>query len=52
MQKSLKKKQALILEKQAHLDAMELDETSEEEDEEFDELEYTGPNEEEVYETL
>ena len=43
-------KQALILEKQAHLDAMELDETSEEDEEEFDELEYTGPNEEEVYE--
>jgi len=46
------KKQALILEKQALLDEMRLDETSEEEDEmeEFDELEYTGPNEEEVYE--
>ena len=43
-------KQALILEKQAHLDAMELDETSEEDEEEFDELEYTGPNEEKVYE--
>ena len=42
-------KQALILEKQAHLDAMKLDETSEEDEEEFDELEYTGPNEEEVY---
>jgi len=43
-------KQALILEKQAHLNEMELDETSEEDEEEFDELEYTGPNEEEVYE--
>jgi len=43
-------KQALILEKQAHLDEMELDEISEEEEEEFDELEYTGPNEGEVYE--
>ena len=45
-------KQALILEKQAHLDEMKLDEISDEEDEmeEFDELEYTGPNEEEVYE--
>jgi RNA polymerase primary sigma factor len=41
-------KQALILEKQAQLDEMEIDEIGEEE--EFDELEYTGPNEEEVYE--
>ena len=39
-------KQALILEKQAHLNELELDETSEEDEEEFDELEYTGPNEE------
>ena len=31
---------------------MELDEISEKEEEEFDELEYTGPNEEEVYEAL
>ena len=38
-------KQALIIEKQALLDEMELDEISEEEEEEFDELEYTGPNE-------
>ena len=42
-------KQALIIEKQALLAKMELDEISEEEEEEFDELEYTGPNEEEVY---
>jgi len=42
-------KQALIVEKQALLAKMELDEISEEEEEEFDELEYTGPNEEEVY---
>jgi len=41
-------KQALILEKQAQLDEMEIDEIGEEE--EFDELEYTGPNEGEVYE--
>ena len=38
-------KQALIIEKQAQLDELELDEISEEEEEEFDELEYTGPNE-------
>jgi RNA polymerase primary sigma factor len=43
-------KQALIIEKQALLDEMKLDETSEEEEDEFDELEYTGPNEGEVYE--
>jgi len=42
-------KQALIIEKQAQLDKMELDEISEEDEEEFDELEYTGPNEGEVY---
>ena len=42
-------KQALIIEKQALLAKMALDEISEEEEEEFDELEYTGPNEEEVY---
>jgi len=42
-------KQALIIEKQAHLEEMEFDEISEEEEEEFDELEYTGPDEEEVY---
>lgn len=42
-------KQALIAEKQALLAKMELDEISEEDEEEFDELEYTGPNEEEVY---
>jgi len=41
-------KQTLINEKQAQLDALELDETSEEE-EEFDDLEYTGPDESEVY---
>ena len=40
-------KQALIIEKQAHLDELELDEISEEE--EFEELEYTGPDEEKVY---
>ena len=39
-------KQALIIEKQAHLDEMEVDENDEEE---FDELEYTGPDEGEVY---
>jgi RNA polymerase primary sigma factor len=43
-------KQALIIKKQAHLDEMKLDEISEEEEEEFDELEYTGPDEGEVYE--
>jgi len=42
-------KQALIVEKQALLAKMEPDEISEEDEEEFDELEYTGPNEEEVY---
>jgi len=41
-------KQTLINEKQAKLDALELDEISEEE-EEFDDLEYTGPDESEVY---
>ena len=43
-------KQALILEKQIQLEEMKPDEISEEEEDEFDELEYTGPNEEEVYE--
>ena len=48
-------KQILIKEKQAELDAMDLDELSELDDEElkedeFDELEYTGPNEEQVFE--
>jgi len=42
-------KQALIIEKQARLEEMEHGEISEEDEEEFDELEYTGPNEEEVY---
>ena len=42
-------KQALIIEKKALLDAIEHDETSEEEEDEFDELEYTGPDEGEVY---
>ena len=42
-------KQALIIEKKAILEEKELDEISEEEEEEFDELEYTGPDEEEVY---
>ena len=42
-------KQALILEKQAHLDEMKLDEISESDEEDFDELEYTGPDEGEVY---
>jgi len=42
-------KQALIIEKQAHLEEIEHGEISEEDEEEFDELEYTGPNEEEVY---
>ena len=37
------------MEKQALLDEMELDEISEAEEEEFDELEYTGPDEGEVY---
>jgi len=41
-------KQALIVEKKSHLDELKLDEISEDE-EEFDELEYTGPNEGEVY---
>ena len=44
------KKQALIIEKQAYLDKLELDEISEEAEEEFEELEYTGPDEGEVYE--
>ena len=42
-------KQALIIEKQAQLEEMELDKISEEEEEEFEELEYTGPDEEAVY---
>ncbi|MDC0238795.1 RNA polymerase sigma factor RpoD [Candidatus Thioglobus sp.] len=42
-------KQALIIEKQAQIDELELDEINEEEEEEFDELEYTGPDEGEVY---
>ncbi len=42
-------KQALIIEKQALLDEIKHDEISEEEEEEFDELEYTGPDEGEVY---
>ena len=47
-------KQILIKEKQAQLDAMDLDEMSELDDEEleedeFDELEYTGPDEGQVY---
>jgi len=50
----IKEKQALLDEKQALLDAMETDQLSEEmdedEEEDFDELEYTGPNEEMVYE--
>ena len=41
-------KQALIVEKKSHLDELKLDGISEDE-EEFDELEYTGPNEGEVY---
>ena len=46
-------KQILIKEKQAELDAMDLDEMSDDEElekDEFDELEYTGPNEGQVYE--
>ena len=43
-------KQALIMEKQTQLDEMELDDISEEQEDEFDELEYTGPDEGEVYE--
>ena len=46
-------KQILIKEKQAELDAMDLDELSddeEQEEDEFDELEYTGPDEDQVYE--
>ena len=46
-------KQILIKEKQAELDAMDLDEMSdyeELEEDEFDELEYTGPDEGQVYE--
>ena len=50
----IKAKQALLDEKQAELDAMEIDELSEEldedEEEDFDELEYTGPDEGMVYE--
>ena len=42
-------KQALIIEKQSQLDELEPDKISEEGEEEFDELEYTGPNEGEVY---
>ena len=46
-------KQILIKEKQAELDAMDLDEMSDDEaleEDEFDELEYTGPDEDQVYE--
>ena len=44
-------KQILIKEKQAELAAMDLDEMSDDEEEdEFDELEYTGPDEGQVYE--
>ena len=46
-------KQILIKEKQAHLDAMEIDENEEdfdEDEEDFDELEYTGPDEGMVFE--
>jgi len=43
-------KQTLIMEKQSKLEEMEIDEISEEDEEEFDELEYTGPDEGEVYE--
>ena len=50
----IKEKQAQLDEKQAQLDAMESDELSEEidedEEEDFDELEYTGPDEGMVYE--
>ena len=50
----IKEKQVLLDEKQAQLDAMEIDELSEEldedEEEDFDELEYTGPDEGMVYE--
>ena len=50
----IKEKQALLDEKQAKLDAMGTDELSEEldmdEEEDFDELEYTGPDEGMVYE--
>jgi len=42
-------KQALIIEKQALIEKMEFDEASKEEEEEFDELEYTGPDEWQVY---
>ena len=46
-----KEKQALIIEKQSQLDELKSDEYSEEDEDEdeFDELEYTGPDEEEVY---
>ncbi len=46
-------KQILIKEKQAELDAMDFDEMSDDEgleEDEFDELEYTGPDEGQVYE--
>ena len=46
-------KQILIKEKQAELDAMDLDEISDDQElveDEFDELEYTGPDEGQVYE--
>ena len=45
-------KQALLDEKHAKLEAMELDDEDEEldDEDEFDELEYTGPDEGEVYE--
>ena len=42
-------KQALIIEKQSKLEELEHDEISDEVEDEFDELEYTGPDEEEVY---
>ncbi|MBC8514199.1 MAG: RNA polymerase sigma factor RpoD [Candidatus Thioglobus sp.] len=45
--------QILIKEKQAHLDAMEIDENEEdfdEDEEDFDELEYTGPDEGMIFE--
>lgn len=48
--KQFEEKQALILEKQAYLDKLEPDELSEEEEEQLEELEYTGPDEGEVYE--
>ena len=55
MLKNLKKNRFFIKEKQAELDAKHLDGMSELDDEdleedEFDELEYTGPDEGQVYE--